>query len=155
MIGDLCKWKEINLIEGEARRQGDESLLSITNEAQSQTETSLLDFGSLSFGKVPKRLKGARVAESPSVRRSAEATARSKKHEVGANQACLNLLACRPTKCQLNEVKVKLRLFFQQTSVSMILCKHISLIRSFSNIQLCLTLHFVCANCGHETSSPV
>ena len=108
MIGDLCKWKEINLIEGEARRQGDESLLSITNEAQSQTETSLLDFGSLSFGKVPKRLKGARVAESPSVRRSAEATARSKKHEVGANQACLNLLACRPTKCQLNEVKAQL-----------------------------------------------
>ena len=32
MIGDLCKWKEINLIEGKARRQGDESLLSITNE---------------------------------------------------------------------------------------------------------------------------
>ena len=32
IIGDLCKWKEINLIEGEARRQGDESLLSITNE---------------------------------------------------------------------------------------------------------------------------
>ena len=57
-----------------ARRQGDESLLSITNEAQSQTETSLLDFGSLSFGKVPKRLKGARVAESPSVCQSVEAT---------------------------------------------------------------------------------
>ena len=55
----------------EARRQGDGSLLSITNEAQSQTETSLLDFGSLSFGKVPKRLKGARVAESPSVCQSA------------------------------------------------------------------------------------
>ena len=68
--------------EGEARRQGDESLLLITNEAQSQTETSLLDFGSLSFGKVPKRLKGARVAESPSVWRSAEATARSKKYEM-------------------------------------------------------------------------
>ena len=31
-------------------------------EAQSQTETSLLDFGSLSFGEVPKRLKGARSA---------------------------------------------------------------------------------------------
>ena len=52
--------------------QGDESLLSITNEARSQTETSLLDFGSLSFGKVPKRLKGARVAESPSVCQSAK-----------------------------------------------------------------------------------
>ena len=31
------------------------------------------------------------------------------KHEVGANQACLNLLACRPTKCQLNEVKAKIK----------------------------------------------
>ena len=31
-------------------------------EAQRQTETSLLDFGSLSFGEVPKRLKGARSA---------------------------------------------------------------------------------------------
>ena len=40
-------------------------------EARSQTETSLLDFGSLSFAKVPKRLKGARVAESPSVCQSA------------------------------------------------------------------------------------
>ena len=40
------------------------SLLAITNllldEARSQTETSLLDFGSLSFGEVPKRLQGAR-----------------------------------------------------------------------------------------------
>ena len=41
-------------------------------EARSQTQTSLLDFGSLSFGKVPKRLKGARVAESPSVCQSAK-----------------------------------------------------------------------------------
>ena len=32
-------------------------------EAQSQTETSLLDFGSLSFSEVPKRLKGARSAK--------------------------------------------------------------------------------------------
>ena len=40
----------------EARRQGDESLLSITNEAQSLTDASLLDFGSLSFGKVSKEL---------------------------------------------------------------------------------------------------
>ena len=30
------------------------------------------------------------------------------KHEVGVNQACLNLLACRPTKCQLNKVKEQL-----------------------------------------------
>ena len=30
-------------------------------------------------------------------------------HEVGANQACLNLLACRPTKCQLNKVKAKIK----------------------------------------------
>ena len=50
MIGDLCKWKEINLIEGKARRQGDESLLSITNEWLKARV----------FGEVPKRLQGAR-----------------------------------------------------------------------------------------------
>ena len=50
MIEYLCKWKEINLIEGEARRQGDESLLSITNEWLKARV----------FGEVPKRLHGAR-----------------------------------------------------------------------------------------------
>ena len=58
-INKRCKQKQRYLCR-EARRQGDASLLAITNEAQSQTETSLLDFGSLSFGKVPKRPKGAR-----------------------------------------------------------------------------------------------
>ena len=50
----------------EAQSPSYASLLAITNlllgEAQSQIETSLLDFGSLSFGEVPKRLKGARSA---------------------------------------------------------------------------------------------
>ena len=50
----------------EAQSPSYASLLAITNlllgEAQSQIETSLFDFGSLSFGEVPKRLKGARSA---------------------------------------------------------------------------------------------
>ena len=47
------KKENIEILEiDEARRQGDESLLSITNEARSLIEISLLDFGSLSFGKV-------------------------------------------------------------------------------------------------------
>ena len=62
------------------------------------------------------------MAESPSVWRSAEATVRSEKRKVGANQACLNLLACRPTKCQLNEVKAKHEAETNEACFSLLTC---------------------------------
>ena len=86
MIRELCKWKEVNLIEGEVCLDHVHILVEIP------PKLSVLSFMGFLKGKTSIMIYQKYG---------------NMKHEVGANQACLNLLACRPTKCQLNEVKAK------------------------------------------------
>ena len=86
MIRELCKWKEVNLIEGEVCLDHVHILVEIP------PKLSVSSFMGFLKGKTSIMIYQKYG---------------NMKHEVGANQACLNLLACRPTKCQLNEVKAK------------------------------------------------
>ena len=79
MIRELCKWKEVNLIEGEVCLDHVHILVEIP------PKLSVSSFMGFLKGKTSIMIYQKYG---------------NRKHEVGANQACLNLLACRPTKCR-------------------------------------------------------
>ena len=55
-----CKFCGSDIINKRGKQKYNGKQRYLCRKAQSSTDASLLDFGSLSFGKVPKRLQGAR-----------------------------------------------------------------------------------------------